>query len=155
MSKQHDTPTTVPAEGSPARAQAPAPAGISPHVLRQAHEAAPMPPVINPVPHPAKCSLHEYLSARWEFVKAKLPMQMSEVLGISDPQVQSELSDIWARAYFVTRMAALEGAVQDALRRSETYRRALEMAVPEAEERDRLCALASKGVPEQFDKLPE
>jgi len=107
------------------------------------------------IPHPAKCTLQEYLTARWEFVKAKLPMQMGEALGIADPQVQSLMSDAWARSYMSTRLAVLEGTVQEVLRRSETYRVALEMAVMDDDERAKLIGQASKQIPEQFETLPE
>jgi hypothetical protein len=157
------SPVPTPAqEPTPARQNAPAagpPPGIPPEVLRQlqrAQSAAPMAPQQQIViPHPAKCSLQEYLSARWEFVKAKLPMQMAEVLGINDPQVQAELSDIWARSYMTTRNAVLEGTVQETLRRSETFRIALEMAVMDEDERKKLIEQASKQVPAQFETLPE
>jgi hypothetical protein len=142
---------------APAARAAGLPPGIPPEILRQMQARAPMAPQPQQImiPHPAKCSLQEYLSARWEFVKAKLPMQMAEVLGINDPQVQSDLSDIWSRSYMVTRNAVLEGAVQDALRRGETFRIALEMAVMDQGEREKLLEQASKQVPSQFDKLPE
>jgi hypothetical protein len=76
-------------------------------------------------------------------------------LGIADPQVQSLMSDAWARSYMSTRLAVLEGTVQEVLRRSETYRVALEMAVMDDAERAKLIEQASKQIPAQFETLPE
>lgn len=116
---------------------------------------APTPPRPAQLPHPSQVGLQEYIASRWEYVKGALPLLVAEILGVTNPSSQRMLSEAWEREYWSTRAAALEMGVQHSLRRAETYRLALEMAVIDESERAELLESAAKDVPEVFKNIPE